>query len=1105
MQVIPKNCIHCGHCIEKCDYGARNYYDDTGLFFEDLKKGKKISLMVAPSVKVNFLKDYKRLLGFLKHQGVNKIFDVSLGADICVWAYLKHINRDNQRAIAQPCPAIINYIETRLPKLIPDLMPVHSPLLCASIYAKKYKNVTDDLAFISPCIAKKDEISDPNTGGYVKYNVTYRKLQEYLEQNEINLADYQEAEYDSELIGLGGLFPKHGGLGENINYYTNSRLWIKQVEGEADAYSYLESCAARDAEVKPHLVDVLNCRLGCNFGSATTRCATSDEAEYQFYKMRMQKLKETDELENLFELFERTLDINDFKRNYKSKPLELVTATESEIEASYNRMSKFDQESRHINCQSCGFSSCREMAIAVHNGLNTEKNCLYYTRRLMMDEEIALATLEKVSEAKSDFLARMSHEIRTPMNAIIGMAELALRETMSESAGEHVIMIKQAGNNLLSIINDILDISKIEQGKLELLPTQYNFSSLINDVISIIRMKAIDSQLRFVVTLDPGIPNGLFGDELRIRQIMLNIVGNAFKYTNQGFVALTITGELTGEDEIVLRIEVADSGKGIKEEDVKKLFGDFVQIDLENNRGVEGTGLGLAIAKRLTTAMGGDIHVISEYGKGSTFTITLPQKIYSHVKIAAVEDAGDIDVLILERREIFRDSIKRSLDSLGVKSRFVKNDSDLFQELKSGTYNFVFMPVNFWVNVKKMRAKLDFDAKIILITEYGESVKEPGMTNLAMPLHVISIANVLSGKEKAHIYNGRKKAVETRFIAPEARVLIVDDIYTNLKVAEGLMLPYQMKIDLCKSGQEALQAVKRHHYDIIFMDHMMPEMDGVEVTAQIRAMEAEEYKKIPIIALTANAISGMKEMFLQNELNDFLAKPIEMVKLNAILEQWLPREKLIKSSHALVPEEENMPELVIAGIDVERGIARTGGTVDNYMQTLAVFYKDGHDKIAEINTCLERGDIHLYTTHVHALKSALGSIGAISLSRMAGAMEDAGLKENVEFIKRHNGVFAQNLGTLLDNIDHVLSSDKEEKGDKTFDISNSLNELLKLKQAFVSLDFDSINKISEFLEYQDYPEEIMKAMEAILESTMIGDYDNAISMIDRLVQRKTNN
>jgi PAS domain S-box-containing protein len=496
------------------------------------------------------------------------------------------------------------------------------------------------------------------------------------------------------------------------------------------------------------------------------------------------------------------------------------------------------------------------------------------------------------SRAKSGFLAKMSHEIRTPMNAIIGMAELALRAADLNTAREHLITIKQAGSNLISIINDILDFSKIETGKLEIVPVNYLFSSLINDVINIIRMKVVDTQIRLLVNIDSKIPDELTGDEIRIRQVLLNILGNAVKYTEKGVVTLTVFGEFTGENTVTLIMEIMDTGKGIKQEDLANLFVEYRQLDQEHNRGVEGTGLGLTIARSIVHAMGGKIDVYSEYGKGSSFTVTLPQIARSDKPLAEVQDPDKKKVIIYERRGIFADSIVLTADNLGVSSKVVSTDSEFNEWMLKQKFDFIFISFELYTNNREEILKYGTKSQIVILTEFGETIPDSNLNVISMPAHSISIANILNGKTDKFSYDDKNELIVS-FTAPQANILVVDDIITNLNVAKGLLSPYETQITLCKSGMMALNAIKSNRFDVIFMDHRMPEMDGMETTQRIRAMGDEDpyYKNVPIIALTADAVSGIKEMFLENGFNDFLSKPIDTIKLNSVLEKWIPKEK----------------------------------------------------------------------------------------------------------------------------------------------------------------------------------------------------------------------
>ena len=629
--------------------------------------------------------------------------------------------------------------------------------------------------------------------------------------------------------------------------------------------------------------------------------------------------------------------------------------------------------------------------------------------------------LEDANRAKSDFLTNMSHEIRTPMNAIIGMAELSLHEDISQTVREYVHSIKHAGSNLLGIINDILDFSKIESGSIEIAQEDYSLSSLVNDVVHIIKSKALESRLRFVINIENDIPNALVGDIKRMRQILLNLLSNAVKYTDNGFVALSVSGETSDEEVIMLNIEVSDSGRGIDQKDIEKLFGKFVRFDKERNKNIEGSGLGLAITKNLVEIMGGEIKISSVRDEGSVFTVLLPQKIKNSKKLAVVEDAGRKNVLIFERREVCKHSIIQTMDELGVNYKLVSSAHEFYKELVNNKYSHVFAAASLYEQVKEDCGEPETDAKIMLIVELGEVVKERNISVLTTPIYSIPVANFLNNVSNVPAIEV-ESAGSLRYIAPGARILSVDDVITNLSVLEGLLRLYKVQVTSCESGMEALEAIKTAQYDLVFMDHMMPGMDGIETAKRVRDIIAgdPDMEEIPIIAVSANAVLGAKAMFLNNGFDDFLSKPIDIAKMHDILVKWIPEAKweIAEGDRA---QKESPDSVDIKGVNAKKGVAMTGGIVENYMKTLAIFHKDGLEKIEQIKSCLETDDLSLYTIYVHALKSAAASIGAESLSDVAGILEEAGNRGNKSLISSINTEFLADLEELLSNINAVLT------------------------------------------------------------------------------------
>ena len=488
---------------------------------------------------------------------------------------------------------------------------------------------------------------------------------------------------------------------------------------------------------------------------------------------------------------------------------------------------------------------------------------------------------EIANESKSNFLANMSHEIRTPMNAILGMSELLAERDFTEEELDYINIIKNSADNLLDIINGILDFSKIESGKMDIIDDHYRFDILVRDVSKIIEFRLINKKIKLIVEVGKGVPDCLYGDAGRIRQILINLLNNAAKFTEEGYVKLIINWVSQSETEGYLEVKVSDTGVGIKSEDMKNLFTVFGQVDTKKNRKVEGTGLGLIITKRLLEQMGGYIDVESKYGIGSTFSVKLPQGI------------GDMHRCKIDKRT----------------------------------------------------------------TDLSEV----------------------------------EKNTEKSFKAPSTKVLIVDDNMTNLKEAVELMKKYGFVADVVDSGEKAIDTVKKDiQYDIIFMDHMMPGLDGVEATRIIREYDSAYAQHVPIIALTANAIKGSDGIYYEAGMNDYISKPIDRRQLYRILKKWIPEHKQIIEEEAVD----------ILYIDVEEGKKVCGYDENLYKKIVIMFREcDVPDKLQESFDSENWND---YIVYVHSLKSSCRNIGAMQLSKIAERMECEGKSNNIDYIRLHH-------------------------------------------------------------------------------------------------------
>ena len=665
-----------------------------------------------------------------------------------------------------------------------------------------------------------------------------------------------------------------------------------------------------------------------------------------------------------------------------------------------------------------GFDDCRNERVFTDTEENILRICGFMAMVISdtIQNEVAIQLLAEREAAlisaqiKTNFLANMSHEIRTPMNAIQGMIELIMRENINNTVLAHATDIRNACRSLLSIINDILDISKIESGKLEIVPTRYHVSSLLMDVISIIDMRADKKQIAFVVDIDPNIPCELVGDEVRIKQVLINLLNNAVKFTQVGSITLSVSGEIT-DNTCRLTFSVADTGVGVKREDYEKLFVLFQQVDTKRNRNVEGTGLGLPISKELVEMMGGTISLESVYGSGSTFTVVIDQPMANRKPVAALRNPGRTSALIYESRAVYLNSLTQALSSLGCDFKACSNRSEMHTLLDEGNYSHVFVSSLSVGYIQDVVAEKQPKAVIAVLNDDGSPYYSNNVVSVTMPIHCLQLAGILN--DDYNDYDGPPGTMQTAgIIAPNARVLLVDDNAVNLKVAAGLLKTYRVQTDTASGGAQAVEMVREKEYDLVFMDHMMPEVDGIDATVAIRALGGKN-ERLPIIALTANALGGMREMFKAEGLDDFLPKPIEVTKLDIILRKWLPKELQQSRPSSKSAEKSHFG---IAGVDMRSGISNSGGVEEEYNEILAIFASDSENRLAEIAKYHAEGNLRALTICVHAVKSASANIGAEYMAEMAAELEAAGKAGDTVHIDANLPRFTELTLLLLQNI-----------------------------------------------------------------------------------------
>ena len=708
--------------------------------------------------------------------------------------------------------------------------------------------------------------------------------------------------------------------------------------------------------------------------------------------------------------------------------------------------------------------------------------------------------LERTARMKADFLANMSHELRTPMNAVIGLAEIALREKeLPSNVRDCLNQIGSSGRNLLNIINDILDFSKVDSGKMEIIPEKYEPLSEVNEISNILQTRIGEKNLEFFFVTDTTLPHTLYGDCMRIRQILINLANNAIKFTELGMVKIDLTCHDLGDDMMELEYHVRDTGQGIKPEDLDKLFVSFQQVDTKRNRSVEGTGLGLAISKKLVEAMGGTIGVSSEYGKGSDFWFKIPQKVVDRKSDLVVENGANKFAYCLNENMVMTDEFALEMKSLGMDGKVI---GSLKEYAPTGKEEFLlFIPEYYNDELKKF---LDDHPKVhgLILEPYDTTFKpdRPNLKIMKKPLSTFTMTLALNNKTIDDMHFKGKEVKYVKFTAPDAKILIVDDNTINLSIAVGLLEPLQVKCEVAQSGKEALEKIRDNQYDLILMDHMMPEMDGVETATEIRRT-IPDADFTPIIALTANVLEGSKEMFLKAGMVDMIAKPIDIKELNMKLIKWLPNSLIHEEKEDEAAESENAEEVIREEelydcLDCEKAIKGLG-TVALFKKVVSDYYKNGRDTLETIKKAHEEKDFDTYAIKTHSLKSTSRQIGATELGDYAEKLEKAGkAKDEKEIAKYHDETMAM-FEELLSGLSKYFETDDSGVEGKTQITDEKIDEIFeKLANACEELDMDVMEECNRELESYSYAEGKKEIIEKLVDAIGSMDPDSITGLME---------
>lgn len=664
--------------------------------------------------------------------------------------------------------------------------------------------------------------------------------------------------------------------------------------------------------------------------------------------------------------------------------------------------------------------------------------------------EKQIKVLEQANRRTEDFLANVSHELRTPINVVTGITSVMLKNEEDKKKRKNLTSIQAAGHRLFGQISDILDYTEIDTKRIKVSQEKYMITSLVNDIIMGQVLTEKKEKLELVFDIAPSIPSVLLGDGKKIKKILNHLIENALKYTQTGGIYIRIYA-LPKEYGINLCLQVKDTGVGISQDELEKIRIGFYQSNSGRDRRAGGLGLGLSIVSGLVSAMEGFIQVESTLGQGTSISISIPQKISDETPSMMVKNPGAFSLACYSRmekykvpavREYYNEMIAHLVEGVNIPLHWSDDISGLERLLDTYELTHLFVGKEEYEENPSVFAKIDPRIKVIIIVDehFTESKDCPAIF-LKKPFYSLPIVTILNAGEAEQDSSAKKREK----ICPGVRVLVVDDEPMNLMVAEGIFKEFQMNVTTAESGRKAINLCRKNDYDLIFLDHMMPEMDGIETLRQIRQVGEETDREFTIIAFTANAVSGAREMFLQKGFDEFVAKPVESLEIERVLRKVLPKAAIVYADKTQQPEpeelvvqessengedsdpdavgdtaEDKMSRLERKGIQVQTGIDYSGGDEEFYIELLTRFAEDAKIKEDKMGDFLKQGDIANYEILVHSLKSSAKMIGAEELSEHAKQAEEAAKNRDNEYLQEHHGELMAEYGETVSHIVEVV-------------------------------------------------------------------------------------